>query len=288
MTPASVKTRHHLLACVAITCSSHAFARGGPAGAFASMLEVFLVLAIVAGLVAGVLYGLALRTTPWKTLAILFVVALVAAFSSSFEGIFLGIPALVLLAVFASTSYLVKGGAFRPRLASTSTTPPGGEPQGFETDNIPNVLRWVAATYTFWVCVSLANFELLSFLVMPPAILWIAKFLPFILPPLVVALVVGGFVTAAAVKRSLVTRYMAPFVFNVCVLLAFLVSADAYRYFMMSLSLLDHKPNHLQCSSFTSSVLTYRQYFRGPHASFDENGKTYRWSYSERRYFQTP
>jgi hypothetical protein len=252
------------------------------------MLERFLVLAIIAGLIAGILYGLVLRSTPWKAIVILFVVAVAAPFTFSFAGFFLGIPSIVLLAVFASASYLVRGGTFQPRFVAASPTSPGDTPQDSETANVSNALRWIAATYAFGVSVSLVNFELLSFLSIPPAVLMIAEFLPFILPPLVVALVVGSIVTASAVKRSLASRYMAPFVFNICVLLTFLVSADAYRYLLMSRSLLDHKPSHLQCSSFLSSVLTYRTYFRAPHASFDEDGKTYRWSYSERKFFQVP
>lgn len=292
MTSITVRIRHCLLACLLVTGSSHAFARGGPAGAFGSMLEALLVLAIVGGLLAGALCARFLRRTPWKGLAFLSVAGVVLSVTFPFVGLFLGIPAFVLLAVFASVSYLVRGGLFQARFVGPSPTSADGKPQESETAGASNVIRWIAATYVFWVAVSLANFELLSFLAIPPVALLfpttIGKFVPFILPPLAVALAIGAIVTALVVKRSRANRHVAPFIFNACVLVAFLASAEVFRHHLMSESLLDHKPNHLDSSSFLSSVLTYRTYFRGPHASFDEDGKTYRWSYSERKFFQTP
>lgn len=256
------------------------------------MLEGMLVLAIVGGLLAGALCARFLRRTLWKGLALLSVIGVVVSVMFPFVGLFLGIPAFVLLAVFATVSYLVRGGIFQARFVGPSPTSADGNSQESETVGARNVIRWIAATYVFWVTVSLANFELLSFLAIPPVVLLfpetIGKFLPFILPPLAVALAVGTVVTTLVVKRSRAYRHVAPFIFNACVLLAFFVSAEVFRYHLMSGSLLDHKPNHLDSSSFLGSVLTYRTYFRGPHASFDENGKTYRWSYSECRFFQTP
>lgn len=287
-----MQIRYFLLGCLAVTASSHAFARGGPAGAFGSMLEGLLVLAIVGGLLAGTLCARFLRRTPWKGLAFLSVAGVVVSVTFPFVGLFLGIPAIVLLAIFASVSYLIRGGLFQGHFVEPSPTSATGKPPESETAGASNVIRWIAATYVFWGVVSLANLELLSFLAIPPVALLfpttIGKFLPFILPPLAVALAIGAIVTALVVKRSRANRHVAPFIFNACVLLAFFVSAEVFRYRLMSESLLDHKPNHLDSSSFLSSVLTYRTYFREPHASFDENGRTYRWSYSERRFFQTP
>lgn len=281
---------HCLLACLAVTGSSHAFARGGPGAAFGAILEEFLSLAIIGGLIAAILCARFLRRTPWKGVAFLSVVTVVVAFTIPFAGIFLSIPAIVLLAVFVSASYLVQGGLFQARLVVPSPTSTDGKPQKAETASAPNLLRWIAGTYVFWATVSLANFELLSFLAIPPVLLifpkTIGKFLPFILPPLVVALAIGVIVTAFVVKKSCANQYMAPFIFNACVLLTFFISAELFRYHLMSQSLLDHKPDHLENSSFLNSVLTYRTYSRGQHASFDENGKTYHWSYSERKFFQ--
>jgi hypothetical protein len=285
-----VRIRHCLLVCLFVTGSSDAFARGGPGGAFAALLEVSLVLAIIGGLIAGTLCARFLRRTPWKGIAFLSVVAVVVAFAFPFVGIFFGIPAIVLLAVFASVSYLVRGGLFQPRPVVPSPGSTDGTSQESETAGVSNALRWIAGTYVFWVAVALANFELLSFLAIPPVVLLfpenIGKFLPFILPPLAVALVVGVVVTAFVAKRSRANRHVAPFIFNACVLLAFFVAAEIFRYHLMSQFLRDHEPGHLESSSFLNSVLTYRTYFRMPHASFDENGKTYRWSYSERKFFQ--
>lgn len=286
-----MRFRHCLLACLIVTSSSSAFARGGPGGAFGAVIEELLVIAIVGGLIAGTACALFLHRTPWKTLAFLSVVAVIAAFKFPLAGIFLSIPAIALVAVFASIYYLVRGGLFRARLDTPSSTTTNGPPQETEAASTPSVLRWIAGTYVFWAAVSLANFELLSFLAIPPLVflpITIWKFLPFILPPLVAALAVGVIVTAVVLEKSLANQHVAPFIFNACVLLTFFISAEIYRNHLVSQSLLDHNPRHIESSSFLHSVLTYRIYFREPHASFDENGKTYRWSYSERKFFQVP
>lgn len=275
-----------------VTASSNAFARGGAGGALGAMLEDLLMLAIVGGLFLGALCAGFLGRTLWKGVAYLSVAAVAVAVAFPFVGFFLGITSIVLLAVFASTSYLVRGGLFQARLVGPLPTSTDGKQQRSETAGASNILRWISATYLFWATVSLVNFELLGFLVIPPVVLFfpetIGKFLPFILPPLAVALAVGVIVTAFVLKRSRVNRHVAPFIFNACVLFTFIVSAEVYRYHLMTQSLLDHKPSHLYSSSFLNSVITYRTYFRGPHASFDENGKTYLWSYSECKYFQVP
>lgn len=287
-----MRIHHCLLACPIVVGSSNAFARGGAAGAFGAIFEELVVLAIVGGLIGGSVYARFLRRTPLRGLAFLFVVGVVVAFTFPVVGIFFGLPAIVLLAVFTSVSYLVRDGLFQARLVAPSPTPTDGNPQEFVATSVPNVLRWMAGTYVFWTVVSLANFELLSFLAIPPVVLLfpktIGQFLPFILPPLAVALAIGVVITAFVVKRSRTNQHMAPFIFSACVLLTFFASAEIFRYHLMSQSLLGREPRHLESSSFLNSVLTYRTYFRGPHASFDENGKTYRWSYSECKFFQVP
>jgi hypothetical protein len=262
-----------------LTGAAPAFARGGPGGALGSALEVLLIFGIVVGFVAGVICARLLRRPPWKTLALLSVVGFVIAVAFPFVGILFGIPALVSLAVFASVLYVVRGGVFR---ASDDD----------ERTGASEAFRWIAVTYVFWAAISLVNFQLLAFLAVPPLVLvspgTIGKFLPFILPPLAVALLLGIFVTALVAKTHASSRHVAPFIFNACVLVAFFVSAEIYRDHLMSQSLRNHSPDHLESSSFLSSVLQYRTYFRHRHGGFEENGKTYRWSYSERGFVERP
>lgn len=290
-----MKILRFVLAGLILTAATDAFARGGPGGALGAVLEWFLVLAIVVGLVSGALCSRFMRPAYWKALAALFavlaaVVCLVPFFGVLFFGIFFGIPAVVLFAVFASVAYLVRGGLFQPRPVAPPRTSVDGELQESKIGGMSNILRWIAGTYLFWVVVSLANFELLGFLAIPPLVVFfpgtIGRVLPFVLPPLAVAVSMAAVVTVFAIKRRHVNHHAAPFVFNVCVLLMFFAAAELYRYHLMSQSLRDHKPDSLESSSFLGSVLGYRTYFRGPHASFNENGKLYRWSYSERKFVQ--
>jgi hypothetical protein len=81
---------------------------------------------------------------------------------------------------------------------------------------------------------------------------------------------------------------MAPLIFNACLFLSFFAAAEIFRHYLMSRSLLAHKPERLESSSFLSSVLNYDPYLRSPHASFREAGKTYHWSYLERRFVEVP
>lgn len=292
MTSTGVRSRYYLLACLALASFSPAFARGGPGGALGSALEGLLQFAIVVGLVAGAICARVLRRMPWKTLVSVFVVVLALAVVLPFVAIFFGIPALVSCAVFASAFYVVSDGISRARAIKSSPTAMDGDLIGDESSSASDVLRWIAATYVFWVAVSLANFELLGFLAIPPLVFFspgaMGKFLPFLLPPLAVALFVGVFAMAVVVIRHSSSRFVAPFIVNGCVLAAFFVAADAFRYHLMAQSLSAHTPEHLESSSFLTSVLTYRTYGRARHAGFEENGKTYRWSYSEREFVQEP
>ncbi|MEJ2692157.1 MAG: hypothetical protein P8166_03640 [Candidatus Thiodiazotropha sp.] len=282
----TVKIHRHILPFLLLTDASPAFARIGPAGTFGSTLEVLLMFAIVGGLIAGTLCALCKKHAYWKVLSLLSLAAVVI---TIWTGMFKGIPVIVFLAIFASASYLVRGNLIQERIAVMSTD---GKPHRTKTGTAPNIMRWTATTYLFWAAFSLANIQLLGFLTIPPAVFLfpdtIVKFLPFILPPLVVALTIGAVTTAFIVRKLLISPYAAPLIFNICVLLAFFVSADIFRYNLMSHSLLEHNPNHLRSSSFLKSVLTYHTHFRIPHARFEENGKTYLWSYSERRFIQVP
>jgi hypothetical protein len=272
--------RFCLLACSSLAISSPAFARGGPGGALGSALEVSLVVAILVGLVSGASCARVLRGIPWKFLAFVSVIVLGAALTFPFAGIFFGIPAMLSCAVFISIFHVVRHGVFRARNVE-------GNRQD-DRSGTSLVFRWVAATYAFWVVVSLANFELLGVLAVPPVAFLspgsIGRFLPFILPPLAIALLVGVCVTAFVVKSHESSRHAAPFIFNACVLVAFFVSAEVFRHHLMARSLSGHDPENLERSSFLTSVLGYRTYFRGRHGGFEEGGKTYRWSYSEREF----
>jgi hypothetical protein len=280
-----MRTSFRLLTCLGAGVSTTAFARGGGGGAFAGALEWLLTAAVVGGAMAGAMCARCYcRRISWYCFGSLVVLPSVVALLFP-HALFFTLPLLVFLAVFASTAYIAQIGLFQPRCV---TPPTSGKIT--QLTGISYVLRWIVVTYLFWTVVSLVNFELLGFLATP----WVAlvfplmnnAFLPFIITPLVLAVVVGCIVTAFVVKWMLTNRYATPFIFNGCVFLVFLIGADIYRYHLMSKSLFDHKPEQLECSTFLSSVLNYRHYFRGPHASFNENGKTYRWSYSERKFFQ--
>ena len=290
-----MRIHHYFLFCLALTGSSYAFACGvgyalGLALVYTNMLA--LIVGLIAGIFAGILCRVSPRCTPWKSLVALSIFAIAAAFAFPFVRMVLPHVAIASLPMFASIAYLVRGGLFQPRFVKPSPTSINGKPQNPRQTTIACVIRWIAGTYVFWAVASFANPELLFFLAFPPAVLHYAKtiekFMPFILPPLVVALAVGVIVTVFLARISRASRYVAPLVFNICVLLTFLASAEVFRYHMMSKSLLEHKPNHLRSSPFLTSILNYNECFRLPHASFDEDGKTFRWSYSERKFVQVP
>jgi hypothetical protein len=151
----------------------------------------------------------------------------------------------------------------------------------------------MSGTYLFWTIVSFMNFERLVFLPIPPLLLYapdsIAKFLPFLLPPLLVAIITGTIATAIYYSRRKTSgsnHYLAILVFNCCVLFSFFVSADIYRDHLMTKALTEHNPVNLRYYSFLDSVLKSHGFFRLPHATFVEQGKTYHWSYAERRFYQ--
>ena len=263
--------------------STSAFARGGPGGAIGAMLEALLMLTIVGGLVTGGLSVRWLARPPWRFLGLSVLLTLVLAFVVPILGPLLGVPVLVFLAVFASVSYLA-----RPDDVPTD----GADLQAAARWTWRDGAQWLAASYLFWVVVSLFSFELLVFLAVPPLLAifpqFLARFWPFIWPPLVLALVVAGVVTGVAGRWLGLNRRWAPMLFNTCLLVAFFVSADAYRGWLMARDLATHQPRHVVSRSFLSSVWGYSEYGRGTHATFEENGKFYYWSYAERRFVAVP
>lgn len=283
-------TMRFLLAGLIALSYSQAFARGGPGGAFGSMLGGMIVFAIIVGLIAGfVCSGLSPRTIG-KLLGLSVASAIAVSVAIPFLGIFLAIPALVFVAIALSVWYLRQSGVFFPR--KIVPQPDSATCPALSIGRGTALLRWLAASYVFWAIVSLANFDLLGFLAIPPAsILFpsaITKFLPFLLPPLALALVIAVSITVLSTWNSTTRRHAAPFIFNTCLLITFFVSAEEYRQHLTSQALLGHNPTNLTLSSFTDSVINYRTYFRGSHGGFDEDGKTYHWSYAERNFYPVP
>lgn len=288
-----------LLACLSLAVPSYAFARGGPVGAIAGMLDLALMLAIIGGVIAGAVYGRMHRHTPWTVFALTTILLIAVGLIFPYFWMFLAffsVPGLVFAAVFVSIADISRNGLRRIQTANQS--PPDDRTRWHSarwTEFLRHVFRWLGGTYVFWTVFAFANFELLDFLTIPPIIIafpaMLEKFLPFILPPLAVAIGAGITVTLlyslVVRKKAHATPYLPPLIFNLCVLFVFFTSAEMYSRHLMSQDLLGHTPSHFQRQSFLDSVLSYRRYFRGSHACFDEEGKTYCWSYSERKFYQT-
>jgi hypothetical protein len=276
-----------------LVASPYAYARGGPAGAFAAMLEMVLIAAIIIGIVVGATVGRVVRRIPWKSIAAISIVLLGVGIAFPMVGAFICLPLGVVIAISASVADIVRS-SFVEQAAESPLFPVAANRRiEWWPGALRNTLRWIAGTYVFWAVVSLFSFELLSFLVIPPLVFAfpkiVVKFMPFLFLPLTIAVVIGVIGTALYYYKkrgTVVNHYRAVLVFNVCVLVSFFASAEVYRDHLMSQALDGHKPVNLYSVSFTNSVLSYHTYFRGQHASFTENGKTYNWSYAERRFFQ--
>jgi len=251
------------------------------------MFEGMLTFAIIIGLITGAYCARPEDRPPWEVLSILSIIALLATFWRPILGVF-AIPALISMSVLSSILYLVEGGLFKPRAVQPPRRSMNDLSMNSASSSTPSVLRWIAVTFLFWITISLANVHLLT---IAPAIILlpeiIKNFLPFLIPPLLFALVVGVGATVLVVKCRLMSGYMAPFIFNICVLLTFGASAEVFKDYLMSQSLLEHKPEHFESTSFLHSLRTYHPYYcPSPHARFTENNKTYFWSYSERKFVQ--
>jgi hypothetical protein len=286
-----------LIACALYMLPATAFARGGPAGVFAALLEVSIAAAIVLGLVGGVLNGLRKPNSSW----VLVPVSLIALFALALSPplfVFFGTPVLIFLAIFAVTSDIERTGLFKsPGKASSRFSQV--HVKWLTVAGFPGIARymviWLGGTYFFWAVVSLCNLELLAVLAAPPLIFlspqFIGKYLSFIVPPLTISIVVG---LAACITYFFLARgkgsggYLAPFMFNAFVLVVFLMTANAYKNHLIAAALLGHQPRNLYVISFPASVLGYKSYFRSPHASFEENGEYFLWSYSERKFVAVP
>jgi hypothetical protein len=275
---------------VAITFPAIAHARGGPEGVLVNFVEFFIMCAIFGGISTGLIFNRRDNHKDWEIIAIFYVLAVLAYFTVPILGAMLGIPALVFLTLFVSVKYICQDDLFQSWLEV--------KPKNYTKENELNsntsvrrrILCWLAATYIFWSAFSLINLELFSFLAVPIIVIFdpniVGKYLPFILLPLALAFAVGTIGSTIFLKVSKNKHIVAPFIFSACVLITFFISAEIYKTYLISNALANHKPENLRVSSFLSSILKYRTDHRLPHASFDENGKKYIWSYSERKFIK--
>ena len=290
-----MRMSHQLGALLLLVVSPYAFARGGPGGMIAAMMEWLLVLAVLSGIVIGAVVGCMTRRISWKAIVLLLIAFLAIGMAIPIIGVFICIPLGVLVVLFATAYDVVTNGHLTSPSVDDASPDTNGQRFWAGPVAIRNVIRWMAGSYLFWAVVSLANIELLAFLLVPPAIPFfpgsLTKILPFAFPPLLVALGIG--VIAIMVyrylrKEALTNRYLLIFAFNACVLISFLTMAELYREHLMSQALQGHEPTQWRYSTFLNSVISYNPYFRSPHARFVEDGKTYHWSYLERKFIPAP
>ncbi len=163
-------------------------------------------------------------------------------------------------------------------------------PEKTEREPLREAGQWLAMTYLFWVVVSLLNPEFLGVVTVPVIVFQVSavfsKFLPFLLPPLTFGIVIAiiATVTLRKSKPSGDSRLRA-FVFNVALLAAFVLSAEFYKGYLINRALDARHPTCVSTHSFISSLRTAGRLWRGTsHAYFEEDGKRYHWSYSERRF----
>lgn len=290
----SVRIQHLLIAWLLAVGSSHALARGGLGDAVAEFIEGMLTLAIVGGWAVGIVGGLSSRRVRWIPYALVSLVSLIACVIFPILGLLLAAPIFVFIVISVTIIQIVREFSLDETNYQTSFLN-DIKFISFSKCVFWMVLIWLAVTYVFWATLSLINLELLALLAFPPfaffGIEQLEKFLPFILPPLVFSL---GVSTVSTLIVLLVFRnmrqncYIAPIIFN-CLLLSLLFfGVEFHRNELMKQALINHSPENFQKSSFFNNVLDYRSVFRSEHASFNEKGKSYYWSYSQRSFIQTP
>lgn len=286
---------NYLISFALLVNCTNAFARGGPGGGLAAGVMFLLEVAVVTGLVVGIIHGLAFRHITWVILVALSI-PLLTAIASPLLAFMTAVPVLVFIVVATVASVITR--TVIPQTQASKHLRSGIVNRWSDERQIGigrYFLQWIGGSFVFWAIVALFSFELLSFLVVPPALLIVpetlGRFLPFLLPPLIIAILCGLAILITyflILKRKGRNGYIAPFLFNISVLISFLVSADIYRGHLMTQDLLNHQPSNLQVSLFSTSILQYKIYGRPSHASFVENGKTFRWSYSETKFVQVP
>lgn len=226
-------------------------------------------------IVVGVPTGLAMAFARWLrilvTLAVL-IGAVILVATKPWGAWFFGLPLVTFAAVCASACVWAR-------------TP--------ESADVPDIVRWVAGTHFFWAAVSLINLKVLFGLALPPLVLFagesILKFLPFVLPPFALALAISVFAARLVYSRlpNLGSRSR-PIVFNLILLTAFLASAESYKTVLMQTRLSAAQPECVASRSFLFALSNAGDWFRTSNGYFEETGKRYHWSYSERRFVDAP
>jgi hypothetical protein len=285
------RTIKQLFVFLAFFLPACAFARGGPAAFIGAILDRFFIMAIVGGLLAGIVTGLAFRWLKWRMSVLTAVswvgvaaAALVTLGSRSFLTLYT-LPLTCFFLIFVLAANVARTGFFD---AERSLDTPTSFKAKLRLGSARDVLRWAAATYLFWVAVSLVNFDLLGFVLIPPLALRWFKYLPFLLPPLAVAAAIAVAIVShysATLRAKGANSHLFAFAFNICLLASFLPSAEIYRHYLMTRALSDHTPAGFHYYSFLHSVLNYTAYFRSRHAGFSQDGEGYNWSYSEREFY---
>ena len=149
----------------------------------------------------------------------------------------------------------------------------------------PLPLRVLTQTYVFWAVVSLANFSLLGGLAIPPLAFY-ARLIPFLTVPVAVCLAVAALAMRALPKLApSINRTYAPLVFNLLVLLLLVPTADVYKNHLIDQHLIGHMPHCVGYGSFRASAFESGRNFVG-NGIYEEGGKVYLWSYSERQFFE--
>lgn len=249
-----------------------AHARGGPGAAVGSAIVTLVYI----GLVPGALLGLAISRATWRLKAQLLaaLVLVSCAVLCTFASGLLAIFALLVMAMASMT--LAVSQLFTPESDAAS-------------NEFAKAGQWLAMTYLFWVAVSLLNIEFLGVFAVPaigfrvPTLF--SAFLPFVLPPLVLGIVIATIATLTLRKmRPTSDQRLTSFVFNATLLTALVLSADFYKNYLIDLALEGHRPTCVSTRSFISSLQNAGRLWRPSHAYVEEDGKRYHWSYSERRF----
>jgi hypothetical protein len=159
------------------------------------------------------------------------------------------------------------------------------------------ILATLRKTYLFWAVFSVVNFGFLGPLAFPPLLLvesnWFGKFFWFLLPPFAAS-------AAIAVITSISMRWVSPKLFislriktwnvyisNAVFAIVFLLAGDQYKNYLIEKILATHKPDCIVNSSFFSSLLNAGEDFQfHAHAFYEEGGKIFYWSYSQRDFFE--
>lgn len=291
--------RRSIVALSGALVSVPACARGAPFDFIGHAAADLTAIAIAAGAVAGLLCG-ALRGTEWPRPGLLMRVALVipacgvlldlglfravgGAFALSLHWLMLllGCPLWTFVAMLLTAADIATDMAAGRRRGCAAPT------------GRRKAIAWPAGSHAFWCLVALANMELLVPLplapIMPSALMSFGRFLPFLLPPLGAAVLIAAACTFALRRRlDGATRYAAPLLFNAIFLFAFAAAAELHCSASIAAALVDRRPQRLEIRSFTASVIGWRGLGRSSHASFEEDGIVYRWSYAERRFERVP